>query len=100
MKTVIALVGTRHCGHEAIALLANLPNGSPLTLKREPDNPHDRFAVQVYSGDMRVGYLSANGGQNRSIAGMLDMADVERREITAKLAIDGGKWPLVEVTYP
>lgn len=99
MKTLVALVGTRFRGLEMVALLASLPQGEALTLVREPDNTYDRNAIQVWARGQHIGYVK--GTQNRSLAmsmdraiGTVSPASVSR---TAKLAIDGGKQPMVEV---
>ncbi len=103
MKGLYALVGLKFRPEEARRHFAALPNGSPLVLKREPTNPHDRNAVQVWSGDVMIGYVS--GKQNaplamamdRQVAGAIPDASPSVGCFPAKLAIDGGKWPLIEV---
>lgn len=94
MKTLVALVGMKHRGTEA--LVASLPQGEPLTLIRERHNDFDPNAVQVWARDQHIGYLRAT--QVRPIAMAMDAA-LERSttSFAAKLAIDGGKWPLVEI---
>jgi hypothetical protein len=34
-----------------------LKQGEALTFKKEPDNEHDKFAVQVYKGNVLIGYI-------------------------------------------
>ena len=41
-----------------------------LTLKREPQNPHDSFAVEVFRGNAKLGYLPST--DNKVIARMMD----------------------------
>jgi hypothetical protein len=91
VKTLVALVGTKHRGSDAIALLASLPQGEPLTLIRDRDNQHDPHAVQVWARDRCVGFIKAT--QVRPIAARLD----SMIETSAKLAFDGGNWPMVEI---
>lgn len=101
MKSLVALVGMKHRGTEA--LVASLPRGEPLTLVREPTNPHDRWAVQVWARGVHVGFVK--GSQVRPIAMAMDRAavkdpktgDVELPDIAARLAIDGGRWPMCEI---
>lgn len=47
-----------------------LEEGYPLILKRQCENPHDFFAVEVYQGDYKLGYLPRS--DNRVIARMMD----------------------------
>lgn len=100
-KMLVALVGTKHRGREAINLLAALPQGEPLTLIREPDNRFDPNCVQVWARGVHLGFVKAT--QVRPIAHRLDAA-IERANLPAKavtmagkLAIDGGKQPMVEI---
>jgi hypothetical protein len=94
MKSLVALVGTQYRGDEAKALLPALPQGEPLTLIRELDNKYDQAAVQVWARGVHIGYLKA--GQNRKCAFRMDL-DPSLSPMAAKLAIDGGKWPMVEI---
>jgi hypothetical protein len=99
MKTLVALVGTRFRGPEMVALLAALPQGEPLTLIREPDNQYDKNAVQVWARGHHIGFVK--GSQNRDLAMAMDGVMQENPDITgfpAKLAIDGGKQPMVEIS--
>lgn len=97
MKTLVALVGMKHRGTEA--LVASLPAGEPLILIRERDNPYDSNAVQVWARDQHVGYIKAS--QVIPIAQEMDKIWLEISPMTvrrkAKFAIDGGRWPMVEV---
>jgi hypothetical protein len=101
MKSLVALVGTKHRGREAMDCLAALPNGEPLILIREPDNAFDSRAVQVWARGVHIGFLKKE--QNAEVSARLD-ATIAKAELPpkavsmpAKLAIDGSKWPLVEV---
>ena len=38
--------------------LNSLDEESDLTLRKEPDNPHDKYAIAAYLGDRRIGYVS------------------------------------------
>ena len=95
MKSLIALVGTKYRGPEMVALLASLPNGEPLTLRRDPMNAYDPSAVQVWARGEHIGFIK--GTQNRAIAARMDSADALIWQSRAKLAIEGGKQPMVEI---
>lgn len=103
-KSLYALVGMKHRGTEA--LVASLPQGEPLTLLREPSNAHDRNAVQVWARGKLLGYVK--GSQVAPLAARMDAAaSTQNRPLPAgvhftpptpaRLAIDGGRWPMVEV---
>lgn len=94
MKSLVALVGMQHRPQACRDLLAALPNGEPLQLVREPANEYDPRAVQVWARGLMIGYVK--GSQNRGIASRLDSADPDDKP-TARLAIDGGKWPMIEI---
>jgi hypothetical protein len=99
MKTLVALVGTKFRGEEMMALLASLPQGEPLALLREPDNKFDSAAVQVWARDKHLGYVK--GSQNRQLAARMDRDEAFKAAMSSglrcKLAIDGGKQPMVEI---
>lgn len=96
-KGLYALVGMKHRGTEAF--VASLPQGEPLVLIREPDNRHDRNAIQVWARDRHVAYVKAT--QARPLAMAMDSAPRPEFGLAptkqAKLAVDGGRWPMVEV---
>ena len=39
-------------------ILNSLDSQSDITLRKEPGNPHDEFAIAAYLGDRRIGYVS------------------------------------------
>lgn len=95
-KSLVALVGMKHRGTEA--LVASLPQGEPLTLIREHGNRYDPFAVQVWAREQHVGCIKAT--QVRPVAMALDARGAPLgmpSQMAALLAIDGGKWPMVEL---
>jgi 2-polyprenyl-6-methoxyphenol hydroxylase-like FAD-dependent oxidoreductase len=63
-----AVAGFRH--HRAPALFDQLRPGDALTLKREPDNPHDRHAIQVLWQGQLLGYVPRQN--NQALAWALD----------------------------
>lgn len=104
MKALYALVGMKHRGSEAV--VAALKNGHLVLLVREPDNPHDPGAVQVWidhGPDMlHVGYIKAT--QARDLARRLDAPIWHQRSrntgrpcVTGVLRVTGERWPMVEV---
>jgi hypothetical protein len=56
--------------HRASAIWPFLRVGEPLHLRREPSNPHDRFAVAVWFRNEHLGYIPRR--DNRTLAGLLD----------------------------
>lgn len=89
------------CRHESIAeassSVRSLPTGHPLSLKREPDNQFDPFAVQVWAGDKHVGFIKAS--EVRPLAIRMDALAAKSGEpfvlVNAKLI--ARSWPLVEI---
>lgn len=84
--------------------MARLPNGAPLALRREPNNPADPLAIEVWAnsddGPVHIGFLKAS--QGHALAQRMDRDAALSARLSSgvsevKLAIDGGKWPLVEV---
>ena len=46
------------CPNDWESILEALDSQSDLTLRKEPDNPHDSHAIAAYLGDRRIGYVS------------------------------------------
>lgn len=46
------------CPNDWESILEALDSQSDLTLRKEPDNPHDQHAIAAYLGDRRIGYVS------------------------------------------
>ncbi|MDO4777772.1 MAG: HIRAN domain-containing protein [Cardiobacteriaceae bacterium] len=60
-KPVIAHLPIRGLKHYRAADLSDImQRGDPLTLQREPDNPHDRNAVMVLWHQNKIGYIPAS----------------------------------------
>jgi hypothetical protein len=113
-KSLVALVGTKFRGPEMVALLASLPNGEPLTLVRDPANEYDPNAIKVFAREQHIGFVK--GSQAKALAAFMDnparpqmgTPDFKLSGVTVpgmrvaapihgKLAIDGGKQPMVEI---
>lgn len=71
------LAGFRH--HAAAELWPALRGRPPLSLAREPDNPHDPDAVALYWRGYKLGYLPR--GENFVVARLLD----EQRRLSARV---------------
>lgn len=104
MKGLYALAGLKFRPEPVKAHFATLKTGAPLTLKRDPGNQYDKNAIQVWSGDMMIGFIASK--QNVKLAMAMDAMPASRagapleniyRQVPAKLAIDGGRWPLIEI---
>lgn len=65
------LAGFRY--HEAPRWFGDLRNGDVLTLRREPDNPHDANAVRVEWQGHMLGYVPR--AQNATLAWAMDRGD-------------------------
>ncbi|MEW8524506.1 MAG: HIRAN domain-containing protein [Candidatus Thiodiazotropha endolucinida] len=64
--------------HRAASIWPFLRVGEHLHLKREPSNPHDRYAVAVWFKNEHLGYIPRR--ENRTLARLLDQG--ERLETT------------------
>jgi hypothetical protein len=62
------LAGFRH--YEAPNLWQDIRAGDPLSLVREPDNPHDRNAVRVEWRTFKLGYVPR--AENEAVARQMD----------------------------
>ncbi|WP_079432774.1 HIRAN domain-containing protein [Zoogloea sp. LCSB751] len=68
--------------------------GDALTLVREPDNPHDPFAVRVEWRDQKLGYLPRS--DNRAVAEEMDRGTAIGGRI-GKLTKDPNPWKRLRV---
>lgn len=78
--------GMQHYQYHEVNKLLSV--GSELILKREEDNLHDAFAVEVYFEHYKLGYLPAY--ENIVIANMLDA----KVELIAKISYFNPKSPI------
>ena len=58
------------CPDDWESVLKSLDNKSDISLRKEPDNPHDEYAIAAYLGDRRIGYVSKD--DNCTIAMFLE----------------------------
>lgn len=55
--------------YQAETVLQDLSPGMPLRLVAEPENPHDEFAVEMFFGEVKLGYVPRS--DNRHISRLL-----------------------------
>ncbi|MCE5345865.1 MAG: HIRAN domain-containing protein [Bacteroidales bacterium] len=65
-----------------------------LVLKREPGNRHDCYAVEVYRGNDKLGYLPRE--ENRVVARMMDQGIEVKGRIT-KINPESSEWHRVKM---
>jgi hypothetical protein len=71
-----------------------LKPGAPLKLTREPDNPHDPFAVEIHLGKVKLGYVPRS--DNKHISRLLEQgAKLECRVV--EVDMEAGVWNMVKV---
>ncbi len=90
------VVGMKFVTPDATSRVLGLAPGTPLSLRREPGNAHDRNAVAVYVDQSRVGYVPASVA-----ASVAKIIDAEEHVVTAVRSRDtfGGivlKWIRVD----
>ena len=79
--------------YEGLDVLTRLRPGDPLTLRAEPDNPHDPRAVEVYFGRHKLGYVPRR--KNAPLCRLLlQGAAVEGRVLAVHPEAD--PWEMVE----
>jgi hypothetical protein len=72
----------------------NLHPGRQLDLKAEPGNPHDPFAVEIYLGKIKLGYVPRS--DNKHISRLLDQGvNMDCRVI--EIDPEAGVWNMVRV---
>lgn len=86
----VPLAGFRY--HQGERLWARLRPGQPVTLIREPDNPHDPRAVRINWRGHKLGYLPRR--DNAAIARLLDRGEALEVRIKA-LQLSASPWERV-----
>lgn len=79
-----ALVGIKHRGSAVMSLVETLPPGEQVTLIRDPTNPYDPNAVQVWVRGVHIGFVPTN--MNKNLAARMDAA---KAEFSGTMAMDG-----------
>ena len=81
------IAGTTHV-HGIDAIVAKLEDGEDLRLERDPGNMADAWAIRVYAGDNRVGYVPADC--NEVLARLMDGGKALSARLTSKEKL--GTW--------
>lgn len=71
-----------------------LSPGCPLILLVEPDNPHDPFAVSIYFGETKLGYVPRS--DNKHISRLLDQEAILECRVV-EINPDAWVWNMVRV---
>jgi hypothetical protein len=79
----------------AAKALAKLALGAPLQLVREPGNPHDPLAVQVWAADQQIGFVPRTN--NVDVAWALD-GGIPVKAVYAGLGLD--RVPAMQIVWP
>lgn len=66
--------------YKGLELEPILRESEPLSLIREPHNRHDCYAVEVFRGDQKLGYLPRS--ENKIVARIMDQGMVVKAKIT------------------
>lgn len=73
--------------HQAAKAVADLQAGTPLTLRREPGNPHDALAIEVLIADgVKLGYVPRN--RNPVLARLMDGGERLSAQVVAVQALE------------
>ena len=83
LATVFIAGFSHYDGPEAESLLES---GMPLQLNRQPHNRYDRYAIEILSGEAKLGYIPR--AENKTIAKLMDKGIMVQAEI--KGATPGG----------
>lgn len=93
MKGIYTLVGMKYRHTEGI--VKALRGGESLSLRREPDNPHDRAAIMVWYDGKHIAYIK--GSEAPALARFMDEHVGEGNEMPARYRITPDRWPSAEV---
>jgi len=80
--------------YRGVDIEKQLKENDGLILKREPENRHDCYAVEVYHGEEKLGYLPRE--ENRVVARMMDQKINVKGRIT-KINPDSPLWHRVKM---
>ena len=81
------VAGTTHV-HGIDAIVAKIEDGADLRLEREPGNMADAWAIRVYAGEERIGYVPADC--NEVLARLMDGGKALSAKLTGKEKL--GAW--------
>jgi HIRAN domain len=91
-QTSFPIAGFQH--HDDQAALAELQPGTALTLRAQPDNPHDPNAVEILHGALKLGYVPRFC--NRQLSELLQSEVLLTCEV-ARITADAPPWDAVAV---
>lgn len=91
MKQLYTLVGMKH--RDTVRVVADMVRGTPLTLRRAPNNLHDRNAVEVWFEDRHIAFIK--GTEVPALAREMDRTGT--LTITGIFVTGADRWPQVEV---
>lgn len=77
----LRIAGTTHI-HGIDAIVARLGIGAELRLQREPGNVADAWAIKVFAGEDRIGYVPADC--NEMLARLMDGGKALSAKLTSK----------------
>ena len=80
--------------HRAAAIWPFLQVGEPLHLRREPGNPHDRYAVAVWFRNEHLGYIPRR--ENRTLARLIDQGECLEARIV-RLLEERNPWRKIRI---
>ena len=83
----VRVAGTTHV-HGIDAIVESLEIGASLHFEREPDNLSDHWAIKVYAGESRLGYVPADC--NEVLARLMDGGKALSGKLTDKEKV--GSW--------
>lgn len=86
-----SVAGTPH--HQPESIRFSLSEGEEVSLLREPDNPHDRNAIAVFSAmGAKLGYIPRH--KNRSLARALDGGETP---VAIIVHLSSNPWSMIEI---
>jgi hypothetical protein len=91
MKSLYTMVGMQY--RHSKEIVAEMKAGTPLTLKRDPFNPADPSAIEVWYGDRHIAFIK--GTEVSALAQQMDAAEVP--QIYGVFRVTADRWPQVEV---
>jgi hypothetical protein len=87
IETFVA--GTRY--YEAAAAIGSLQPGTPLVLRRQPQNPHDDLAIEVFAPNgFKLGYVPRS--HNAALAALADAGKRLASEVTSVDSFEPDEW--------
>lgn len=80
--------------HRAAAIWPFLRVGEKLHLRREPSNPHDRYAIAVWFRNEHLGYIPQR--ENRTLAKLMDQGERPEASII-RLLDEANPWRKIRI---